>query len=83
MGLALLEISASTCTCTGHDMYIRGSPLTWFDIPLPSDFSLNLYLCTGKNWVKFWFGEELLVESSTEFRDLEFGTGLSFEGFGG
>ena len=27
----------------------------------------NLYLCTGINWVKFRFGEELLVEVSTEF----------------
>ena len=26
----------------------------------------NLYLCTGINWVKFRFGEELLVENSTE-----------------
>ena len=44
----------------------RGSPFTWFDIPLVSEFSLNLYLCTGPNWVKFRLGEELLVENSTE-----------------
>ena len=36
-------------------------------LDLVSEFSLNLYLCTGINWVRFRFGEELLVDNSTEF----------------
>ena len=47
----------------------RGSPFTWFDIPLVNEFSLNLYLRTYTNWLKFRFGEELLVNKSTEFCD--------------
>ena len=45
----------------------RESPFTWFDIPLVSEFRLNLYFCIGINWAEFRFGEELLVEISTEF----------------